>query len=107
MVETSWPFSILLVQNQSMRLHNYLLKVLPNILWVLILCLGSSVYTYAQTNISGVVNHYASVTNLDKITNSVTLDSIQNFSVGDRVMLIQMNIISLVVNLCQQVTQYV
>jgi len=58
-----------------------------------ILIVGFQFFTVivtAQTNISGVINDYAGVTNIDYPTNVITVTSATNFSVGDRVLLIQM-----------------
>lgn len=42
------------------------------------------------TNISGIVNRYATVTGIDYVANTVTLASATHFSAGDRAILIQM-----------------
>lgn len=44
----------------------------------------------AQTNISGIINKYAAVTAIDFCNNNVTVNSTTGFSVGQRVMIIQM-----------------
>ena len=44
----------------------------------------------AQTNISGIINSYTNVTNIDSANNHITVSSTTNFSIGDRVLLIQM-----------------
>ncbi len=44
----------------------------------------------AQTNISGIVNDYASVTAIDPCNNTLTVASTAGFSPGDKVLLIQM-----------------
>ena len=44
----------------------------------------------AQTNISGVVNDYTNITAIDYIGNHVTVGSASSFSIGDRVLVIQM-----------------
>ena len=45
---------------------------------------------YSQTQISGVVNSYAKVTSINHTANSVTLTSASSYSIGDKVLLIQM-----------------
>jgi gliding motility-associated-like protein len=45
---------------------------------------------YAQASISGVVNDYSAVTNLDTCSNSITVSNPGFFGVGDTVLLIQM-----------------
>lgn len=44
----------------------------------------------AQTNISGIINDYSDVTAINSSTNSIDVSSATNFSVGDKVLLIQM-----------------
>lgn len=44
----------------------------------------------AQTNINGIINKYAAVTAIDFCNNNVTVNSTTGFSVGQRVMIIQM-----------------
>src|ERR1043165_7768659 len=44
----------------------------------------------AQTPISGVINHYAAVSVINFCGNTVTVNSAAGFSVGQRVMIIQM-----------------
>ena len=47
-------------------------------------------YLLAQTNISGIINKYAAVTSIDFCNNIVTVNTTIGFSVGQRVMIIQM-----------------
>lgn len=47
-------------------------------------------YGFAQTNVSGVVNTYIDVTAVNVPSNSITVSSAAGFSVGDQVLLIQM-----------------
>ncbi len=47
-------------------------------------------FAQTGTSISGVINIYSPVTSIDPCTNSVTVGSAAGFSVGDRVLLIQM-----------------
>jgi len=44
----------------------------------------------AQTNISGVVNQYFEITAVDLPNNTVTLNSVAGLTIGDNVLLIQM-----------------
>ncbi|PSR02758.1 MAG: hypothetical protein BRD50_06900, partial [Bacteroidetes bacterium SW_11_45_7] len=62
------------------------------LLWIPVLTciLITPNFLIAQPTISGVINDYTEVTNLDLCSNSVTVGSTNNFSVGDRVLLIQM-----------------
>jgi hypothetical protein len=43
-----------------------------------------------QTNINGIINDYTAVTSIDYIDNSVDVSSSSSFSIGDRVLIIQM-----------------
>jgi gliding motility-associated-like protein len=57
----------------------------------LIACLFCmQLWVAAQTNISGVVNKYAAVTDVNFCTNIITCSTVAGFSVGQKVMLIQM-----------------
>jgi len=55
----------------------------------LLFCLITG-FTIAQTNISGVINTYAAVQDLDTCTGEVILVDATGFVVGDKVMIIQM-----------------
>ena len=46
--------------------------------------------TQGQTSISGIINDYASVSAVDVPCNSVTVSSVTNLSVGDKILIIQM-----------------
>jgi len=57
---------------------------------IFLLCFLQSVSLHAQ-NVSGVINSYARVVDLDTCLNQLFLDDVAGFNVGDRVLLIQMN----------------
>jgi len=46
--------------------------------------------SFTQTQISGVINTYTDVTSVNMSTNSVDVGAVTNFTVGDKVLLIQM-----------------
>ena len=61
-------------------------------IWLFLTCAlfyFQSTFSYAQ--VSGVINNYASVAALDYSLQEVTVASTVGFSVGDKVLLIQMN----------------
>jgi len=55
----------------------------------LLLCLTIGLLT-AQTNISGVINSYTPVQDIDPCTGEVTVTDATGFTAGDKVMIIQM-----------------
>lgn len=55
-----------------------------------VLCFSIAFSTYSQTNISGVINDYTEVTNVNMASNSIIVSSVTDFSVGDKVLMIQM-----------------
>ncbi|MGK0364336.1 MAG: PKD repeat protein [Saprospiraceae bacterium] len=61
----------------------------------LLFCLITGFLT-AQTNISGVINTYTPVQNIDACTSEVTVANASGFVVGDKVMIIQMKGTSIV-----------
>jgi len=61
----------------------------------LLFCLITGFLT-AQTNISGVINTYTAVQNLDACTGDVTVANATGFTTGDKVMIIQMKGASIV-----------
>ncbi|MBK8658958.1 MAG: gliding motility-associated C-terminal domain-containing protein [Bacteroidetes bacterium] len=46
--------------------------------------------SHAQTNLSGIINDYAAVTAIDKCANTISVSDVQNFFMGEQVMIIQM-----------------
>lgn len=65
---------------------NFLYKQL--VFAVFMFCMG--ITGFAQTNISGVINKYAAVSTIDFCENSVQVAALNGFTVGQKVMLIQM-----------------
>ncbi|MBT8196503.1 MAG: hypothetical protein KJO64_08740, partial [Bacteroidia bacterium] len=59
-------------------------------LFVLVFLLFVTLPAFSQTLISGVVNHYQKVSQVNFTANSVTVDSSYAFNIGDKVLLIQM-----------------
>jgi hypothetical protein len=57
---------------------------------MLFVWLATTTLSNAQTNISGVVNDYTNVSAIDYIGNHITVGSASSFSIGDRVLVIQM-----------------
>ncbi len=55
-----------------------------------VLCFSIVFSTFSQTNISGVINDYTEVTAVNVGSNSIMVSATTNFSVGDKVLLIQM-----------------
>ncbi len=55
-----------------------------------LLCAIALKLSAQTTNISGIINQYAKVINVDKCLNQVTVDDITPFAVGDTVLIIQM-----------------
>lgn len=55
-----------------------------------------SVSICAQTSVSGIINSYAAVSNIEVCFGEITVDDASDFSEGDRVMLIQMQGASMV-----------
>jgi Secretion system C-terminal sorting domain len=67
-----------------------LLQRLLKVTLGLIICLGFGMCSHAQTNISGVINIYTSISSVNPGANTVTVGSTAGFAVGDTVLLIQM-----------------
>jgi len=65
-----------------MKTINYLLPIIT--------CIFLFFNTQAQTNISGIINSYIDVTHVDSANNYVTVSSASGFSVGEKILLIQM-----------------
>ena len=59
-------------------------------LFVLLVSTFVGLAVFAQTPISGIVNTYAEVTNVNTSNNSVTVSSSTGFNAGDKVLIIQM-----------------
>ncbi len=53
-----------------------------------LICFGSHIH--AQTQLSGIVNRYAKVIELDSCLNELVVDTIEGFSIGDTLLLVQM-----------------
>jgi len=47
-------------------------------------------FVFSQTNISGIINNYAAVTNINFCPTTITLDNASLFNVGDSILIIQM-----------------
>ncbi len=62
------------------------MKKILHCCWFLLL----SLLTHAQTPLSGIINHYASVSDIDYCSNQVTVSNPADFSVGTSILLIQM-----------------
>ena len=68
----------------------YIFQFMKNLLLLLLSVTILSGTLAAQTPISGVINTYTEVSQVDLTTNSVTVSSTTGFNIGDKVLLIQM-----------------
>ncbi len=59
-------------------------------LFSLLLFLSTSIALIAQTPISGIINHYTAVTDIDYCESILTVDNPDDFQIGQEVLLIQM-----------------
>ncbi len=57
---------------------------------ILLAGLASALHLSAQTQLSGVINHYAAVTAIDTCTFTLTVDDASDFSAGQYLLVIQM-----------------
>ncbi|MDB5273315.1 MAG: C-terminal target protein [Chitinophagaceae bacterium] len=61
-----------------------------NVTAILFLCLSLTGIQSAMSQLSGVINTYTKITNVDYLCNSITAASVTGFAAGDKVLLIQM-----------------
>ena len=77
------------VRNRLSELSVVCTKVIPWICLFLVFFLVEPIIPWAQ-NISGVINRYAKVLDIDTCANSMIVEDVSGFSAGDRVLIIQM-----------------
>lgn len=58
--------------------------------FILLFLIFVGTYSFAQTNIGGVINHYAEVKSINYCDGKIAVDSTGNFAIGERILIIQM-----------------